>query len=388
MSIRLEIEIVSVPPERFARVDGRVNVALLETMRVLVIGVGSVGSQVADELAKSGVGHIALIDGDRLEAPNLARHVLPSRYIGMNKAEALALHLQEQIPGLQTRALPRYVDQAISNDELDWLLAGVELIVAATGRRDVQRRIGRTALTLEIPAIFPGLHGHDGGEIFLQLTRRRPCYMCFDAFRMIDAPLEAVTALNADTLGVVQLAVHMILGLLDRGSEYARLLAVPPGTSDIPQAFVISEYAVGIQSVPKQFDCPACGGHPDPHVVVGDDAAPRPANAHTQGGPAPHPNPPSSPWASGQAPARPNLEELQQRVRSTAYSALGAIAGIVVITTIIIPIRVGVAGAYILAATWIVGLWILYVNTMECKEAWDAFRRARNLRDHELRQQR
>jgi molybdopterin/thiamine biosynthesis adenylyltransferase len=377
---------VSVPPDYFARVAERVNLSLLATMRVLIVGAGAVGSQIADELAKSGIGRIALIDGDHLDETNRARHVLPAQYVGMNKAVALAHYLKEQVPNLETRALSHDIDDSVSEDQLEWLFADVELIVAATGERDPQRRIGRAALALEVPAIFPGLHGHDGGEVFLQLTRRRPCYMCFDAFRIAGAPLEAVAGVNADTLGIVQLAVYMTLGLLDRGSEYARLLARMSGSAGVvPQAFVISEYALGMPPVSKQVDCPACGGHREPSA--GDDAPMRPANTHAQSGRAPQPNPPPSPWAGRQTPAGPTLEELRQRVRSTAYSALGIAAGIVVITTIIIPVRVGSAGAYILAATWIVGLWILYVETMSCFEAWEAFKRARNIKDHELRQQ-
>ena len=70
-----------------------------------VIGVGTVGSQIVLELAKCGVGRFRLVDGDHLEESNRARHVLPERYVGMNKAEALTLHLAEEVPQSRPEAV-------------------------------------------------------------------------------------------------------------------------------------------------------------------------------------------------------------------------------------------------------------------------------------------
>lgn len=47
---------------------------VLEGKRVMIVGLGSFGSQIAIELAKAGVGSYSLWDFDRVELHNLARH--------------------------------------------------------------------------------------------------------------------------------------------------------------------------------------------------------------------------------------------------------------------------------------------------------------------------
>ncbi len=201
---------MSVPPGYFDRIAGSVNLPLLQGKLVGVIGVGTVGSQIVLELAKCGVGRFRLVDGDHLEESNRARHVLPERYVGMNKAEALTLHLAEEVPQSRPEAVPRYVDNTLSDHQLDHLLVDADLIVAATDDRDAQRRIGRRTLALCIPAIFPALYGNEGGEVIVQLDPRFPCFFCWDGFRTNAEQLRGVTALNADTLPVLYAAISFV----------------------------------------------------------------------------------------------------------------------------------------------------------------------------------
>jgi molybdopterin/thiamine biosynthesis adenylyltransferase len=254
---------VSVPPEHFARIAGRVNVPLLATKLVVIIGVGTVGSQIARELANSGVRRLLLIDDDRLEEPNLIRHALPREYLGMNKAEAMTLYLAAQVPTLRPTALPRKVDGAMSDDELDQLLNDADLIIAATDEREAQRQIARRALALDIPAIFPALYGDNGGEVFVQRSPRNPCFFCWDGYRTADERLRGIEALNADTLAVLQIAVQLSLGVLDLRSEYARPMA-PARNDPRPRQLFIQRRFAALEMSPQRRrpDCPVCAVGP------------------------------------------------------------------------------------------------------------------------------
>jgi len=70
---------------------GEINFPLLQTKRVVVVGVGQVGSKIAAELARAGIGYLRFIDHDILERSNLFRHVLPGEYADgtWNKADGL-----------------------------------------------------------------------------------------------------------------------------------------------------------------------------------------------------------------------------------------------------------------------------------------------------------
>lgn len=251
-------------PEQFARVAGRVNLELLQTKTVVIIGVGSVGSQLAHELARAGVGRLWLVDGDDLEAANLTRHMLPSAYIGTNKAAASAHYLTDSLR-VRSRFSPRFVNDAFTDAELDTLIDSADVVVAATDDRIAQRRIGRRALALDVPALFPALDRNGGGEVFAQLRPGRACFLCWDAFRDPGATVRAVSALNADVLSLIPLATHLTLGLLDPRSSFATHFSPVPGDERPRNLFVLGQFA-GLQHgvVARRPGCPACGVGPSP----------------------------------------------------------------------------------------------------------------------------
>ncbi len=82
----------------------------LEKARVVMVGVGSLGSTVAMQLAKSGIGEIVLIDPDRLESANLGRHVLGADDLARPKAHALAEKLRLDLPTVKVSADPEYAE--------------------------------------------------------------------------------------------------------------------------------------------------------------------------------------------------------------------------------------------------------------------------------------
>jgi hypothetical protein len=217
-------------------------------------------------LAQAAVGHLIFVDGDVLEVENLPRHVLPVDYVGQNKAAALALHLDENVDGVRVEALPRDVDRSLSDDDLDNLLRDADLLVAATDNREVQRRLGRRALALDLPAVFPALYESGGGEVFVQLLPGVPCFMCWDAFRPPEQQLRGVSALNVEILSLVQLAVYLSLGALDRHSEFARLLASAHPGHSAQQLFILTEAFAPLATplVRQRIGCPSCRVGPSP----------------------------------------------------------------------------------------------------------------------------
>lgn len=76
----------------------------LEKTKVVMVGVGSLGSTVALQLARSGVGEIVLIDPDILESANLGRHVLGSDDLAQPKATALAEKITHDLPTVKVTA--------------------------------------------------------------------------------------------------------------------------------------------------------------------------------------------------------------------------------------------------------------------------------------------
>jgi molybdopterin-synthase adenylyltransferase len=68
----------------------------LSKVTVMVVGVGSIGGTATSSLAGYGLGRLLLVDPDRLMWHNLVRHVLPQRYVGRYKVDALRDYLRDQ----------------------------------------------------------------------------------------------------------------------------------------------------------------------------------------------------------------------------------------------------------------------------------------------------
>lgn len=75
--------------ELYSRSKGILEVDILREKRVLIVGLGSFGSHIAVELAKAGVGSFALMDFDRVELHNLARHIATVNDIGRLKTDVV-----------------------------------------------------------------------------------------------------------------------------------------------------------------------------------------------------------------------------------------------------------------------------------------------------------
>jgi tRNA A37 threonylcarbamoyladenosine dehydratase len=98
---------MSVSPffQRLALLAGPDAMEALARLRVVVFGVGGVGSWCAEALARSGAGHIALVDSDTVCVTNINRQVqATAATIGQFKVEALKKRLLEINPGCDVTA--------------------------------------------------------------------------------------------------------------------------------------------------------------------------------------------------------------------------------------------------------------------------------------------
>ena len=73
----------------------------LSSWRVAIAGLGGLGSNVAFALARIGVGHLHLIDFDRVDLTNLNRQQYFLKHVGRNKTDALKEQLLEINPYLE-----------------------------------------------------------------------------------------------------------------------------------------------------------------------------------------------------------------------------------------------------------------------------------------------
>lgn len=118
-----------------------------DSRKIVLIGAGALGSQVADVLFREGYGHWTIVDDDRLFPHNLARHALDAHFLGLNKAFALNLHLNLMSDGLENAAsIPcNVLEPGEHSEALVAALADAELIIDASASVEVERWLAREA---------------------------------------------------------------------------------------------------------------------------------------------------------------------------------------------------------------------------------------------------
>lgn len=81
---------------------GRAAMERLNNSTVAVFGLGGVGSYTAEALARGGIGHLVLVDGDEVSLTNINRQLLAThRTIGRRKVEVMAERIAEINPMAQ-----------------------------------------------------------------------------------------------------------------------------------------------------------------------------------------------------------------------------------------------------------------------------------------------
>lgn len=116
------------------------NSEQLATLRIGIVGLGSIGSKVAISLARSGVRRFLLVDDDYLVPGNMVRHELSWAYMGVHKAEAVQEALTLIAPGVQVDAqMTRVAGQESALAAATSLrdLSNCDLLIDATANPDV-----------------------------------------------------------------------------------------------------------------------------------------------------------------------------------------------------------------------------------------------------------
>lgn len=95
--------------------------------RVVICGLGGLGSRVAELLTRAGVGYLRLVDFDKLEPTNLNRQFYFADQLGRYKADALAENLKRISPYTELEIHK----ENVTEQNLPALLRGVDVIVEA-----------------------------------------------------------------------------------------------------------------------------------------------------------------------------------------------------------------------------------------------------------------
>ncbi len=148
----------------------------LKQSRVLIVGLGGLGSPVALYLAAAGVGELHLADFDQLDLTNLQRqiaHDTPS--VGLHKVDSAMARLSALNP--LVKLVPHRA--AMNADTLGAAVAGVDLVLDCTDNFAVREAVNAACVAAVKPLVSGAAIRLEGQlSVFDPRVESSPCYHC------------------------------------------------------------------------------------------------------------------------------------------------------------------------------------------------------------------
>ncbi len=211
--------------------------------RVLVAGLGGLGSPVSLYLAAAGIGSLLLWDRDEVALSNLNRQILYSTDdLGREKSPSAAGRLSRLNPNIKVEGVSTDIDP----ESLERIARRVDLIVDCLDSMSTRFVLNRFAVSHNIPLVHGGVHGTNG-QVTLIPPGGRPCLECIFS-GMEDKSGVPVLGAAVGVVGSMEaLEALKVLG------GYGRTLA---GRLLICEGFSARYQEIELASNPQ---CPVCG---------------------------------------------------------------------------------------------------------------------------------
>lgn len=228
-----ELEPYQLKIDIFSRNTGILESDIMLRKGALLIGCGSVGSLVAMELARAGVGRFFLVDMDIMGYHNICRHQCGVQDVGKYKTTAVKERILQINPYAEVHTANKMI-QEVSLDDLDKFCNEDTIIVGCADNREGDLYADkRLAKPYKMPFISIGCWERAfAGEIFYCLPEGMPAYSDFvaalgDTSGRVNANTHIYMGdvgsfepgISADINFVTTIAVKMILDLLNRNNE-------------------------------------------------------------------------------------------------------------------------------------------------------------------------
>lgn len=183
----------------------------LRNTKVLVIGAGGLGNAILPYLSAAGIGHIGIIDGDRIEESNLQRQVLFSENsIGELKADLVASHLKSLNSETEIKAFKEFLNakNAIT------IIETYDIVIDATDSVSARYLINDACVLANKPFVYGSVYRFEG-QVSVFNYKNGPTYRC-----LFKKKHNKVT--NCEEAGVLGTTVG-IIGML-QASELMKMI--------------------------------------------------------------------------------------------------------------------------------------------------------------------
>ncbi|MEP6678325.1 MAG: molybdopterin-synthase adenylyltransferase MoeB [Betaproteobacteria bacterium] len=221
--------------------------------KVVLVGMGGLGTPAAQYLAGAGIGTLTLCDADHVDLTNLQRQVLyATPDVGKAKVDAAAARIAAINPDVKTVRVAHRVGPA----ELGPLAAAADVVLDCSDNFDTRHAVNRACVAAATPLVSGAAIRFDGQvAVFDARDPSSPCYHCL--FGEGDALEETRCA----TMGVFAPLVGIVGAT--QAAEALKLIA-GVGASLAGRLLLLDALAMQWRelTVPRDPACPVCSARP------------------------------------------------------------------------------------------------------------------------------
>jgi len=221
----------------------------LKAARILLVGVGGLGSPAALYLAAAGVGHLTLVDFDAVDVTNLQRQVLHgTKDVGRPKVESARDRLRDLNPHVSVDA----VATRVSPGNVLALVRDHDLVLDGSDSFSTRYLVNDACVLAGRPNVHASIFRFEGQATVLS-TAGGPCYRCI--FPSPPGPGEVPSCSEAGVLGVLP----GLLGTIQ--ATEAIKLVTGIGEPLVGRLLLVDALSMSFRTLRVARDprCPACG---------------------------------------------------------------------------------------------------------------------------------
>jgi adenylyltransferase/sulfurtransferase len=217
--------------------------------RVLIIGMGGLGSPIAMYLASAGVGHLVICDFDEVDLSNLQRQIIHSseQRIGHNKAESAKETLLQLNPHIQVTALSTMLDEQALTEQVQY----ADVVIDGTDNFNSRFLLNQVCYQAHTPLVSGAAIRMEGQVIVFANQGEGPCYRCL---YKEDANDEATTCSENGVLS----PVVGIIGSIQAVEAMKLIMSI--GKPLVSRLLLLDAYTMDWRTLklPADPQCPVC----------------------------------------------------------------------------------------------------------------------------------
>ena len=144
--------------------------------RVLIVGVGGLGSPVALYLAAAGVGALILVDDDTVEVTNLQRQIIHQQSaLGQSKVESARQAIDQLNPDVEVVC----VTQRLTASGMQTWTSQVDVVIDCSDNFETRQALNKTCYLNKTPLVSGAAIRLEGQlTVFDYRDEQSPCYQC------------------------------------------------------------------------------------------------------------------------------------------------------------------------------------------------------------------